>query len=177
MGFPPVTSGYVLSMSSRTQTVTATSLAAYLNDHLAGSTAGIELVTRLGAENEGTPLGETLARLATEIDADRSTLQDLMARLDIRPQLSKRAGAWVIEKISRVRFVPSLTGNAATSRLMQLETLSLGIEGKRLLWKALTQLSDPRLAPFDLDRLQGRAEAQRDLLEPFRLEAAAAGLG
>jgi hypothetical protein len=166
-------------MSSRTQTVTASSLGAYLNDHLAGSKAAMELVTRCRADHEGTPLGETLSRLATEIAADRVTLQDLMGRLEIRSHPSKLAIAWLMEKGARLRFSRRLTGSPEASLLMQLESLSLGIEGKRLLWKSLMSLSgsDARLAHVDLDRLYRRAETQRDWIEPFRLEAAAAGLG
>ena len=38
-------------------------LAVYLNDHLAGSTAIVELVRRAAREHEGTELGGFLARL------------------------------------------------------------------------------------------------------------------
>ena len=168
-------------MSSRTQTVTASSLAAYLNDHLAGSTAAIELVTRLRVENEGTPLGDMLARLATEVDADRSTLQDIMARLDIRPHRSKRAAAWVTEKVGRVRFIPLLTGNADTSRLIQLETLLRRRRGKAPVVEGVHATFQFRL-PSRRFRPRPPPGAGRrrsgDLIEPFRLlEAAAAGLG
>ena len=166
-------------MSSRTQTVTATSLPAYLNDHRGAAKVAIDMVTRLAREQDGTPLGDVLGRLAKEIDQDRATLADLMARLGIRPHPTKQAVGWVAEKLARVRFSPRLTGNVETSRLMQLESLSLGIEGKRLLWRSLVPLAgaDPRLADVDLEHLQRRAEAQREWLEPYRLEAAAAGLG
>lgn len=65
-----------------------------------------------------------------------------------------------------------------TSRLMQLETLSLGIEGKRMLWKALQQVTQASsgAAGVDFDHLIARAEAQRAEIEPFRLEAAGEGL-
>ena len=55
----------------------------------------------------------------------------------------------------------------------------LGIEGKRLLWRALGALAkkDRRLKEFEFATLEGRAQAQRDLLERCRLELASTALG
>ena len=39
--------------------------------------------------------------------------------------------------------------------------LSIGVEGKRLLWLALGELADPRLARFDFAALTQRAEQRR----------------
>ena len=36
-------------------------LGTYLNDHLAGAAAGVELAEKLGANYEGTPLGTAVA--------------------------------------------------------------------------------------------------------------------
>ncbi len=165
-------------MSSQTQLSTST-LSAYLNDHLAGSKAGIDLAESCRADNEGTPLGDVMARLVTEIEEDRATLEDLMSRLGVEHGRVKQAGAWVMEKLGRVRFAEHITGSEATSRLMQLEALSLGIEGKRLLWKALQELAQAGSLRFvgpDLAALIARAESQRARIEPFRLEAARDGL-
>lgn len=164
-------------MSSQTE-VSTSSLSAYLNDHLAGSKSAIELVDNFRADNEGTPLGEVLARLATEIDEDRGTLEDVMARLGVGSSNLKQAGGWLMERISRVRFNQRVVGSEAASRLLQLETLSLGIEGKRLLWKALQELAgaEPRLKGVDFAHLVARAKSQRKAIEPFRLEAAVEGL-
>ena len=53
-------------------------LAIYLNDHLAGSTVGVELARRARGSNDGTELGEFLATLAAEIEEDRDTLGEVM---------------------------------------------------------------------------------------------------
>ena len=45
-------------------------LAIYLNDHLAGATAGRELVRRARGANDGTELGAYLETLAREVEAD-----------------------------------------------------------------------------------------------------------
>lgn len=63
-------------MSSRAGTATDEStLSSYLNDHLAGSKAAIQLVGSIQGDNDGTPLGDLMARLATEIESDRDTLE------------------------------------------------------------------------------------------------------
>ena len=79
-----------------------------------------------------------------------------------------------MEKASRLRVNTPLTGSRELTRLMEAEALSLGIEGKRLLWHSLRQAAgaDPRLAAIDFDELIERARRQRELLEPFRLDAA-----
>jgi len=66
----------------------------------------------------------------------------------------------------------------ASEHFEELEMLSLGIEGKRMLWKVLgtRASSDGRLVGFDFSGLQRRAESQRRRLEPFRLGLAAAAL-
>ena len=149
----------------------------YLNDHLAGSTAGLELVKRARKENEGTPLGDTLADLEREIDADRDELQRLMDELDVTRNPAKEAGAWLAEKAGRLKLNGQLTGYSPMSRLIELETLFLGVTGKRQLWIALRDVFGPRLRDFDFDRLIERAESQRDRIEQHRLAAAREAFG
>jgi hypothetical protein len=69
-------------------------------------------------------------------------------------------------------------GSGEAARLEELEMMSLGIEGKRMLWKVLgtRASSDGRLVGFDFSGLERRAESQRRRLEPFRLGLAAAAL-
>jgi hypothetical protein len=147
-------------------------LGAYLNDHLAGSAAGIELAEKLHANNQGTSFGAVLQTLAAEIKEDRATLEGLMERLGIEKSAVKQATGWIFEKLSRVRFDRRLTGSSDLARLLETETLSLGIEGKLVMWRALQLVGD--LDAAELDRLAGRARRQREALEPYRLEAAAA---
>jgi hypothetical protein len=150
-------------------------LGTYLNDHLAGSAAGVELAEKLAATNEGTPFGTTMAAVAEEIKEDRETLQALMERLGISRSPVKQATGWVFEKVTRLRFNRQLTGSEHLTRLLETETLSLGIEGKAAMWQALQHIDDldSELGRADLDRLIFRARRQRETLEPYRLEAAA----
>src|SRR6476659_7497772 len=56
-------------------------LTIYLNDHLAGATAGSDLAARTASENEGNEFGEALAQLAAEIAQDREELLGTMKSL------------------------------------------------------------------------------------------------
>jgi hypothetical protein len=149
-------------------------LGIYLNDHLAGAVAGCELAKRAAGNNEGTQLGEFLSRLARDIDEERKALEDLMSRLGIQKNLLKDAAAWVAEKVGRLKLNGQLLGYSDLSRLIELEGLSLGVEGKLALWRSLSQVRDqhPSLAATDLEELIRRAETQRRELEDFRQDAA-----
>jgi hypothetical protein len=148
-------------------------LSTYLNDHLGGSTAGLELAKRAAASNEGTELGVLLSRFAGEFEEERSSLKSAIEAIGSHPNPAKVAAAWVGEKAGRLKPNDQLIGYSALSRMIELEGLSIGIEGKRLLWRALAERNDPRLAGFDFTALAEQAARQREELEPFRLAAAA----
>jgi hypothetical protein len=149
-------------------------LAIYLNDHLAGATGGLELVKRAAGSNEGTELGAFLEHLSAEIRADRESLVEVMDRLDVSRDRMKVTGGWLAEKAGRLKLNGQLLGYSPLSRLVELEGLHIGINGKLSCWQSLRQANAPELADFDLDRLIDRAEHQLSELEPHRREAAAA---
>ena len=153
-------------------------LGIYLNDHLAGASTGTELAKKISEENAGTRYGSVLAELATEIEQDRATLEELMDRVGIERSTLKQAAGWLTEKLTRVQFNDSLTGSADLTRLLEFETLLLGVTGKQALWRALRQVSDryPELTATDFDALAKRAEDQRSKLEELRLDAASNAL-
>jgi hypothetical protein len=149
-------------------------LGVYLNEHLAGSAAGIELAEKLRDNNQGTDLGEVMTALHRDIAQDRDALEELMARLEVDRHPVKEAAGWALEKLSRLRLNPALTGAAELTRLLETEALSLGIEGKLAMWLALKEAAavNPRLAGADYDRLIERARGQHRALEPHRIAAA-----
>lgn len=112
-------------------------LAIYLNDHLAGATAGVEVARRARASNGGSELGRVLQRICAEIEADKSTLESVMAQLGVRRDPIKPAGAWLAEKLGRLKLNGQLTGYSPLSRVIELEGLHIGITGKLELWRAL----------------------------------------
>lgn len=147
-------------------------LAIYLNDHLAGATGGVELARRARSSNRGTQLGEALATVCAEIEADRSTLERVLDQLGVRRNGAKVAGAWAAEKLGRLKLNGRLTGYSPLSRLIELEMLHIGIIGKIQLWQALEETQSAQLAQFDLPGLVERAESQRTTVERLRLDAA-----
>lgn len=149
-------------------------LGIYLNDHLAGSTSGIELVRRARRSNEHTPLGEYLAGLEREIDADREALKGIMSDLGVRPNPAKVAAGWATEKVARLKPNGQVRGYSPLSRVAELEGLVMGITGKLEGWRALAVVaeSEPRLDRERIDRLAERAERQREGVEEHRAIAA-----
>jgi hypothetical protein len=156
-------------------------LAVYLNDHLAGSAAGLRLAKRCLERERGTEPGQQLEGLVDEIEQDRGVLERVMARVEAAPNPIKQAAASGAVLLSLLRDrIPVLgSGSGDVSRLEEIELLSLGIEGKRLLWRALGELAktDARVKEFEFAALESRAQEQRDLLEPVRLELASAAFG
>jgi hypothetical protein len=152
-------------------------LATYLNDHLGGSTAGLELAKRTRDNNEGTEFEPALARIATEIEEDRDALIAMIQAVGAKPDPIKRAVAWTGEKLARAKPNGALTGYSPLSRLIEFETLMLGVSGKLALWHALADVDPPSLRSFPFDELIERAERQRDELARCRIEAARTALG
>lgn len=147
----------------------------YLNDHLAGSTFGLELARRTLRENDRGELGDFLRGLVTEIGDDRETLLSLMRTLGIAPSKARVTAGWLVEKIGRAKLNGRVVTYSPLSRLVELEGLAGGIEVKRAMWLALESIQhrDERLRSVDLRGLAERARSQRERLEPHRLAAAA----
>ena len=155
-----------------------TRLATYLNDHLGGSATGIELARRTLSRNRGNEYGVALEDVVRQIEEDRQSLRELMARLDVKPDRIKESGGWAAEKLGRLKLNGQLLGYSPLSRLVELEGLMLGISGKLALWVALRPVlgDDPRIEGIDLERLAERARAQRQTVERLRRRAAAEAL-
>ena len=153
----------------------------YLNDHLAGAAAALQHVDRMRAREPGSELGHVLQAIRGEIEEDRDVLERVIAALGGSANPVKRAGALGAEMLASLRMQMPVLGPGSTeaARLEEIEVLSLGIEGKRLMWNALGEIGalDPRLSGFDVASLARRAQDQRDRLERFRLLFATAALG
>jgi len=152
-------------------------LGIYLNDPLAGATGGVELARRVAASRPGAggpDDDDTLPRLATEIAQDRAALLAMMKALAIPVRTYKVYAAWIAEKAGRLKLNGRLLTRSPLSRLVELEMLRLGVEGKAAGWRTLRFAadSDKRLDPDRLDELIARAGHQTDLLEELRVRAA-----
>jgi hypothetical protein len=150
-------------------------LSIYVNDHFAAAIAAGELARRSANSNRDTPLGDELDRLANEIEEDRSALETLMHHLGVTIDHKKAVAAWTAEKLGRLKLNGGWVSYSALSRLEELEFLTLGVEGKLLLWEALAE--HPELAArLDLAELARRARAQRRRLKEHRIVAVRAAL-
>ncbi|MBA2239783.1 MAG: hypothetical protein H0W09_00835 [Solirubrobacterales bacterium] len=101
-----------------------------------------------------------------------------MDRLGVDRDRLKSALAWAGEKAGRLKLNGELLKYSPLSRLVEIEGLVLGVEGKLSLWRALDHAigDDSRLAGFDIAALIERASSQRIRLEELRLTAASEAL-
>jgi hypothetical protein len=136
----------------------------YLNDHLAAATAGCDLARRSAGSNDGTELGGFLSRLAGEAEADRAQLEEVMDLLEVRRDPLKVGGAWLGEKLGRLKLNGRLLEYSPLSRVIELEALLAGVTAKLSLWRTLAAAApaEPRIAAIDFVQLTQRAEEQRD---------------
>jgi hypothetical protein len=146
----------------------------YLNDHLAGSTVGLELGRRAAGAARGSPEGDALDRLVEEIAEDRRALLEVMAALGVPVRHYKIYAAWVAEKVGRVKPNGHVRARSPLSGLLELEVMRLGVEGKGAGWRTLRTIAehDDRIEISRLDGLIARAARQADILENLRIETA-----
>jgi hypothetical protein len=147
------------------------SLVAYLRDHLGGADAAIHVVRRLAATHEDTADGRLFRQLAEEFEQDRATVRALLAQLGASAQSPKRVAG---------RASAALLGFTAggtpgqLSLLRTLETLAIGIQGKRCMWRALQTLGTARsTAQINPVELEARALRQWEAVEGRRRVLAA----
>jgi hypothetical protein len=150
----------------------------YLNDHLGGAMLGSELAEQILDRSEGTPRGEVMMAIADEIEEDREALEELMDKLGTERNAVKQVSGWVAEKATRVKFSGIGSGEPDHGMFMALETLRLGVAGKKCLWLALEQVQDSHevLRATDITRLIDRATTQEQTLERERMAAGALAL-
>ncbi|MFJ4953804.1 hypothetical protein [Streptomyces sp. NPDC088760] len=153
-------------------------LGIYLNDHLAGATAGTERAAHLVRSSRGSELGRALEPVAAEIAQDRTTLIGIMRDLGVPVRRYKVCAGWAGEKAGRLKPNGRLVRRSPLGILLDLEALRLGIEGKAALWQTLRRLSatEARLDPARLDTLLERARRQQITVEEWRIRQAGEAL-
>src|ERR1700736_1691694 len=149
-------------------------LATYLNDHLAGSVAALELIDRLVEACNGTSHAEFLKELRSEIAADQAVLVELIATLGKKESPLRKTVARILEKLSRAKMQLGRSSEGEFGFFQALEVLFLGIAGKRELWRALATAAQnmPELRKPNYPELEQRAIAQCQRVEAKRLEIA-----
>jgi hypothetical protein len=152
----------------------AAALHIYLQDHLAGATFGLQLIQRCQRNNDGSELAEPLAKLTAEIAEDRRTLQEIMRDVGAEASRTKVAAGWALEKVRRLKPNGKLFEYTPLARFVELESLEIGISGKKAMWRALENVASQyqRLARHDFPALAERAGGQLARIEVLRLDAA-----
>ena len=146
-------------------------LSVYLNDHLAGSVAALELLDYLVKVTMGTAHEAFFHGLRSEVAEDQETLRALLARFSAEESTLRKAGAWLVEKVARAKLRLDGSSGSAMERMEALEGLLLGITGKRALWLALAAAAG-QIEGFDFAQLIRRAEEQIAAVEAKRVDAA-----
>jgi len=157
----------------------ASPLQIYLQDHLAGATFDLELVQCCLRNNEGSEFAESLSELTAEIAADRRKLQEIMRDVGAEVSRTKVAVGWTLEKVRRLKPNGGFFEYTALARVAELESLAIGIAGKRAMWRALEDLSsrEDHFGRHDFSALAERADDQLSRVEDLRLNAAHAAFG
>jgi hypothetical protein len=153
-------------------------IATYLNDHLAGSVVAVELMEDLEAAYAERPIASFIAGLRVEVEADVEELKRIMSSLEISESRTRKASAWLTEKFTELKLRLDDPTHGDLRLFESLEALSLGIEGKKSLWLALSAAAEdsPGLHIAEYEHLKQRAEDQRRRVEERRLETAKSAL-
>lgn len=149
-------------------------LGIYLNEHLTGATSGAELAWRL-ARREGEWAGNgKLERLAEEIEQDREALLGIMSALGEPVGLLETWAGWVAGKLGRFKPNGRVVARSPLSRVVDLEAMRLGVEGKVAAWRTLRARAgaDHRLDRAKLDELISAGRSQITRVERLRARAA-----
>ena len=143
---------------SRTSTRGRQALIAYLRDHLSGSDVAVRVVHRLVSTDRGAADRPLFERLAKEFEEDRSVVRAVLNELGASGRSLKRA---VGVASGTVLGVTAGGDPGELSLLRTLEGLSIGVQGKRCMWRALQSLHPVPSSVRDLDFIELEAKAIR----------------
>ena len=149
----------------------------YLHDHTAGAVHAVELLKALREQHDRRPaLGQFAADILPEVEQDLRMLEEITGRLGADGFQLKEIAGWLGDKLSRVKLQP---GGDSFHVFETLEFLSLGILGKRALWRALASIAPmyKGLQDVDFEYLIERAEHQYLATEKMRLHEASQAFG
>jgi hypothetical protein len=95
-----------------------------------------------------------------------------MLELRVEPSRTKVAALRAAELFGRLKLNGSFFRSSPLSKVVELETLLVGVRGKEALWTAL-QRAEVSLVGLDLSALVESAREQGDKLDGLRLGAVA----
>src|SRR4051794_34106436 len=102
-------------------------LADYLNDHLSGAVGAVEMLDRMIEVSAGKPLERFFRDLRDDVVYDQAQLKELMQKLGVSESTTRKAGAWIAEKLSRPKIGLGDGSTEEVGVFLALEALVLGI--------------------------------------------------
>jgi hypothetical protein len=150
-------------------------LATYLQDHYAGSSAGIELFKRAASQQTDPVVRTALAKMTQEVEEERTALERYLAAVGAKPDQLKNAGAWFAEKLGRLKPNGELIRRSPLSDVVELESLRIAVEGKAAGFRTLRELAndEPHFDAAELDSLLTQVAQQIEDLEALRIATTA----
>lgn len=138
----------------------------YLNDHRAGAAAGTALARRIWRSNRRTQWGSQLEQVADAIEEDLAVLDRVRAAAGVTGGELKKTAALLAERAGRFKLNGHLLTYSPLSRVLELEAMMSGIQGKQRLWAALRIAAPSRSewSEFDFAALEQRAAEQAETL-------------
>ena len=141
----------------------------YLQDHHAGSAAGVDAFRRVAEFHGDAEVREAVGRMAEEIAQDQVALEEVMASVGVQPAALKDLPARAAERLARLKPNERISRRSPLSDIEELEALVAAVHAKRLGWRMLLEAPDNRLDRDLLRRLCERAEEQEKTLDLLRL--------
>ncbi len=149
-------------------------LITYLNDHLAGSVAGIALAKRCQANNSDAHWGEFLTRLITLLEKEQGNPKKMIDALGSSESTVKKLAGWSAEKLSRLKLNDWLLTSSSLSLLEELEMLVMGLKAQHRMWVVLASHCGNyrQICQVDFKKAADETGAMLEELEQHHLEAA-----
>lgn len=124
----------------------------YLNDHLAGSVAGSQRFDRVAEILRSTPVGPAIAEVGAQVSEESEELRQIVIGFEVATQnLAKQAGAWLGERVARLKAGRRAVRQSPMRTLLEVELLRSALVGKLGTWQTLEDLA-PTLE-LDADRM------------------------
>lgn len=145
----------------------------YLGDHLGGASGAIQVVGRSRDRNAGNQFGEFLADLHRQLEEERDSLERITRTLGARPTKWKAGLGTVAAALGSLKPSGHLVTYSPLSRVLEMESLMMAVEGKLQLWDTLrfVDAGSRGVSADELDRLTEQARTQLDRLRTLHREA------
>jgi len=142
-------------------------LAAYLREHLIGSDAAIDVVERLRLTHAGSQEGRLFAALYDEFREEREVVRLLLEEIGSSPLSLKRFAG---QASGAAIMLANGDERGELSLFRTLESLAIGVQRKRCMWRALESLLGDQPIPSarSLGGLEAMAVRQWDAIEERR---------